>query len=176
MSLKLFDEPSEDVADVLLEGQQEEKGEPFVATSTRAKAPGKYYLRVGVLLSESGTVSGPGDQPDHWDQKYEMAVNTNTATSINENQALPENYTLSQNYPNPFNPSTTISFSLPKAEMVRLDVFNLLGKRVSKLLDKSMPAGNHNVKFNASNLPSGIYIYRIEAGSFTKYKKLTLIK
>ena len=176
MRVKLFDEPSEEVADVLLEGQQEEKGEPFIATSTRAKAPGTYYLRVGTLLSEEGTVSGTGDQPDHWNQKYEMTVTANTVTSTEDDSPVPEAFVLSQNYPNPFNPSTTIDFALPQPETVRLQVFNSIGKSVSLLLDKPLPAGQHSVVFDASNLPSGIYIYRIEAGGFVENKKLTLIK
>ncbi|MFO8029254.1 MAG: T9SS type A sorting domain-containing protein [Cyclonatronaceae bacterium] len=176
MRVKLFDEPDENVATVQLDGKQENKGQPFIATTTRARAPGTYYLRVGVLLSGDGVVSGPGDQPDHWNQKYEMSVTVNTVTSTGDDKPAPENFVLSQNYPNPFNPSTTIEFTLPQAETVRLEVFNSIGKRVALLIDKQLPAGSHSISFDASDLPSGIYIYRIEAGRLAKHKKLTLIK
>jgi hypothetical protein len=176
MSVKLLDEPDEDVADVLLDGQQEEKGDPFTVISTLALAPGMYYLRIGVLDSDDGKVSGFGDQPEHWNQKYNMTVVANTVTSIDDDKLVPKSFVLSQNYPNPFNPSTTIEFTLPQAEMVRLEVFNSIGKSVSLLLDKQLPAGNHSITFDASNLPSGIYMYRIKAGRFATVKKFSLIK
>ncbi len=90
---------------------------------------------------------------------------------------LPEDFTLSQNYPNPFNPSTTLQFSLPEASQVRLEIFNLLGQKVSTLVagDK-LQAGWHSVQFDASNLSSGVYIYRIQAGEFVQTKRMLLIK
>ncbi len=85
-------------------------------------------------------------------------------------------YELSQNYPNPFNPATTIKFSIKKDGNVRLEVFNILGQKVAELLNKRMKAGKYKVKFNASNLASGIYFYRIESGSFKAAKKMILLK
>ncbi|MDP4197632.1 MAG: T9SS type A sorting domain-containing protein, partial [Bacteroidota bacterium] len=86
------------------------------------------------------------------------------------------NFQLMQNFPNPFNPVTTISYSIPEDANVRLKVYDILGKEVKTLVNRNETAGIHKVNFNASSLPSGLYIYRIEAGSFTDSKKLLLLK
>lgn len=85
-------------------------------------------------------------------------------------------YSLLQNYPNPFNPETTIKFSLPVKEVVKLEIFNNLGEKVSDLINGVREAGSYEIKFNAENLPSGIYLYRLQAGSFMQSRKLILIK
>jgi hypothetical protein len=94
----------------------------------------------------------------------------------NNNNQVPSNYELSQNYPNPFNPSTNISFQLPQANNVKLVVYDLLGREVATIVNGYMNAGKHTVDFNASTLASGVYVYRIEAGSFTAAKKMILVK
>ena len=81
-----------------------------------------------------------------------------------------------QNYPNPFNPSTTIRFSLPQAGNVKLTVYNLLGEQVIQLVNDFREAGMHTINFNASELNSGIYIYKIEAAGLVQTKKMTLLK
>ena len=86
------------------------------------------------------------------------------------------NYRLEQNYPNPFNPSTMITYSLQNPELVTLKVFDVLGREVSTLINQYQTAGSHTVNFNAANLPSGIYFYKIKAGSFQNIKKLMLLK
>jgi len=88
----------------------------------------------------------------------------------------PVEYKLSQNYPNPFNPSTIIEFAMPTSGYVTLKVFNSLGQEVTELINKEMIAGNHSINFNASNLSSGIYFYRMSAGKFVKTNKMLLIK
>jgi photosystem II stability/assembly factor-like uncharacterized protein len=85
-------------------------------------------------------------------------------------------YSLSQNYPNPFNPTTTISYSLPSSSNVKLNVYNTLGQSIKTLESGYKTAGNYSVNFNASALPSGIYFYKLEAGSFSQIKKMILIK
>ena len=85
-------------------------------------------------------------------------------------------YSLSQNYPNPFNPTTEITFVLPKAGNVTLTVFNMLGQKVATLINDSQSSGVHTVKFNATNLSSGTYFYRLEAGTTTLVKKMMLLK
>ncbi|MEG8947010.1 T9SS type A sorting domain-containing protein [Rosettibacter firmus] len=89
---------------------------------------------------------------------------------------IPSKYVLLQNYPNPFNPTTTIEFGLPEKSNVKISVYDILGRLVTTLLDKNLNAGYHKVTFNASNLTSGVYFYKIEAGNFVKVKKLMLIK
>ncbi len=98
-------------------------------------------------------------------------------TSINERvAAIPNDFLLSQNYPNPFNPSTKINYRLPSNVMVVLKVFDILGREVATLVSERQTAGNHGVAFNAGNLPSGVYFYRLLAGTFAETKKLTVLK
>jgi len=82
---------------------------------------------------------------------------------------------LLQDYPNPFNPSTTIKFELPKTSYVRLSVFDILGREVSVLVNERKNAGSYEVKFNGSNFASGVYFYRLQAGSFVQTKKRLLL-
>jgi hypothetical protein len=90
--------------------------------------------------------------------------------------ANPVTYALHQNYPNPFNPSTTIGYSLPKAAIVSLQVFNTLGQEVASLVSEHKEAGYHQATWNASNVPSGIYFYRLQAGDFRETRKMILLR
>ena len=85
-------------------------------------------------------------------------------------------FELSQNYPNPFNPSTQIEFSVPQQSTVQLKVYNTLGQLVATLVNGNLSAGSHSVTFDARNLASGLYIYRLSAGNFTSVKKMMLLK
>jgi subtilisin-like proprotein convertase family protein len=89
---------------------------------------------------------------------------------------IPNNYSLNQNYPNPFNPMTTISFDIPKADNVKLVVYDLLGREVALLVNQFRQAGTYDVQFDGSTLSSGVYFYRLETGSFTETKKMLLVK
>ncbi len=91
-------------------------------------------------------------------------------------QGVVSDYALFQNYPNPFNPETNISFSLPAASNVSLRVFNLLGQEVALLVNGAQEAGTHVVKFDGTNLTSGVYIYRLEAEGFSATRKMILMK
>ena len=93
-----------------------------------------------------------------------------------EGQILPTEPFLAQNYPNPFNPTTAISFQLSAVSVVKLKVYDLLGKEVATLADGVQSAGSHTVRFDGSSLRSGVYFYRIQAGSFSDTKRLILIK
>jgi photosystem II stability/assembly factor-like uncharacterized protein len=90
--------------------------------------------------------------------------------------ALPQEYSLDQNYPNPFNPVTTIGFTLPAQGRTRLTVYDLLGRQVASLLDEDRAAGRHQIRFDARNLSSGTYFYRLESGTFTSTRKLILLR
>ncbi|MFH0736745.1 MAG: T9SS type A sorting domain-containing protein [bacterium] len=97
--------------------------------------------------------------------------------SVEENTSqIPANYLLNQNYPNPFNPSTNISFSLPNNEFVTLKIYDALGKEVALLVNEELNAGSYNNDWNAGNLSSGVYFYRLQAGKFSETKKLLLLK
>jgi hypothetical protein len=89
---------------------------------------------------------------------------------------LPTEFNLGQNYPNPFNPATLIVYELPEPTRVQLSVFDMLGREVAVLVDGDKAAGRHAVRFNAQGLTSGIYVYRIHAGTFTQTRKFTLMK
>jgi predicted extracellular nuclease len=91
-------------------------------------------------------------------------------------EIIPGKFGLSQNYPNPFNPSTLISYSVPLGEFVTIKIYNLLGQEIKTLVNKYQNAGNYNVTFNANNLPTGIYFYQMQAGSFRSVKKMVLMK
>ncbi len=107
------------------------------------------------------------------------AFQTSPATGIVSSKIdEPSYYKLSQNYPNPFNPTTTIQYSIPKAEHVTLKVYDVVGREVATLIDENKGAGSYNVRFSVVSKPlaSGIYFYRITAGSFTATKKLILLK
>jgi len=94
----------------------------------------------------------------------------------NEGNLIPDQFSVSQNYPNPFNPSTVINYQIPQSGNVKISVYDALGKIVSILVNESQNAGNYNIAWNASGLPSGIYIYKIESGSFSESKKMILVK
>jgi len=99
-----------------------------------------------------------------------------TPVSIADFNEKPQDFSLSQNYPNPFNPETTISYSLPKAGNVTLEVYSLLGQKLSSLVSKRQSAGTHSIQFNASSLSSGIYFYRLKFDGRVMIKKMTLLK
>lgn len=103
-------------------------------------------------------------------------VKTSLLVSVDDISLIPSRYELYQNFPNPFNPTTTIRFALPKESNVTLKVYNFLGEEVATLINKVMPAGYHTVTFNASNLISGLYFYKIEAENYSSIKKMLLIK
>ncbi len=89
---------------------------------------------------------------------------------------VPASFSLQQNYPNPFNPTTMIQYSIPSDQVVRLNVYNLLGQKVMTLVNESQKAGQHQVSFNASNFASGVYFYKLEAGAQSSIKKMILMK
>jgi len=99
-----------------------------------------------------------------------------TGFNDHSNSTLPKSIDLLQNFPNPFNPSTAINYSLPKAMHVTLSIYNTMGQEVSKLISKDMSAGVYTTEWNASGFASGVYYYRIVAGNFVQTKKLLLLK
>lgn len=98
-------------------------------------------------------------------------------TAVKEKvRATPATFSLSQNFPNPFNPSTVIGYQLPANSLVTLKVYDVLGREVRTLVNEREGAGDHSITFNAADLPSGVYFYRLTAGSFVETKRLVVIK
>ncbi|MBD3297843.1 MAG: T9SS type A sorting domain-containing protein, partial [candidate division Zixibacteria bacterium] len=114
--------------------------------------------------------TAPAPTYDRW------ALNKEADESELASGSVPRDYALNQNYPNPFNPSTTISFALPQASNVNLTVYNLLGQRMTTLVDGPMSAGNHSVEFDASSYATGVYFYRLTTDGFAEVKKMVLAK
>ncbi|KAA3613775.1 MAG: T9SS C-terminal target domain-containing protein [Calditrichaeota bacterium] len=115
---------------------------------------------------------------DFWNTSPHPTPGTkNTVTHVDGSQStLVHSYKLQQNYPNPFNPQTTINYALAKPGKVRLTVFDVLGRKIQTLVNANQAAGSYLVSFDASRLPSGIYIYRLEAESFVKSQKMILLR
>ncbi|WP_428235692.1 BACON domain-containing protein [Gracilimonas sp.] len=127
-------------------------------------------------LSASGIdslsiISNDSEQP-----KAELVFEVMISTAGEKDRELPETFSLKQNYPNPFNPNTNITYSLPTQSYVDLTVYNILGRKVHTLVNEQKRAGTFTVNFDASGLSSGVYIYKLQAGSYTKVKKMLLIK
>jgi hypothetical protein len=99
------------------------------------------------------------------------------ATAIEgEPESIPATFELEQNYPNPFNPSTVIQYGLPRESDVTLDVYNIVGELVARLVDERQSAGRHRVTFDAAGLATGLYVYRLNAGGTSFTNKMMLVK
>ncbi|TVQ74931.1 MAG: T9SS C-terminal target domain-containing protein, partial [Balneolaceae bacterium] len=105
-----------------------------------------------------------------------LVISIAEPTSTQPESDIPLKVTLDQNYPNPFNPATNITFTLAQSEHVQLHVYNMQGQRVATLVNEQRSSGSHNVTFNAENLASGLYMYRLQAGSASITKIMMLVK
>jgi len=122
---------------------------------------GKYFYRLKQIDRDGGF-------------EYSSSIEIMMGTS--ENSSAPFQFSLSANYPNPFNPATTIKYSIPQSGKVKLMVFDLLGNRVASLINKNIEAGEHKISFNAGNMASGVYFYRIESPGFVMTRKMLFAK
>lgn len=125
----------------------------------------RYYWRVSSFDSLGNMIK--------WPAVREFTVNLVTS---NESSEVPERFSMDQNYPNPFNPNTTIKYSLPQSSNVQLIVYDMLGRKVTELINSFKREGYHSISFDASKLASGVYIYRLEAGDFVSTKRMLLVK
>lgn len=120
------------------------------------------------------TAKGAGFNSWNWMPNKRIVVLV--ATGVNEWEGLPSGYSLYQNFPNPFNPVTKIGYFIPAAGAVKLKVYNTAGKEMSELVNEIQAPGNYEVEWDASNMPSGIYFYRISAGRYSDTKKMILVR
>ncbi len=136
-------------------------------------------------LIEINTTTGEGTLIGDigFDNIMGLAYNAGNVSSVNDAEQLPIVFSLEQNYPNPFNPSTKIKYSIPASVnidggnvLVQLKVYNILGKEIATLVNEQQSVGTYEITFNAVGLPSGVYFYRIQAGSFVETKKMILMK
>ncbi len=123
------------------------------------------------ILTVSGTNLFAGTEIGVWKRPLSEITSVEKLSTD-----LPTNFRLGQNYPNPFNPSTTISFIIPSKSYVLLKIYDLLGREIAIITSEELSAGTYTRQWNASNMPSGFYFYRLQAGSFTEIKKLVLLK
>ena len=121
------------------------------------------------------TVTGKGSNgtPIHF---RPITLNVTPVGLVKNNESIPKDFVLYQNYPNPFNPTTSIRFDIPKSGMVKLSVYDVSGKLITNLINSNYEAGKYSATFNAENVSSGIYFYKIEAAGFTDVKRMILIK
>jgi hypothetical protein len=130
--------------------------------------------RVVIIFDLQGPAGTGGDRFTWYLDDFSFEA---TATNIGDEEAgIPGSMILNQNYPNPFNPATDITFTVVRNTHVTLEVFDILGQRVATLVDRPMAAGYHETSFNAANLPSGVYIYRLQAGGEVQSRRMTLVK
>jgi DUF1680 family protein len=132
-----------------------------------SKIAGKDTIRVKFQAQSNGYAGGVF---------YIRLLKSESTTNIKKNMNQPHFFKLYQNYPNPFNPETVISYQVPVSVFVTLKVFDVLGNEVERLVNERQNAGNHSVQFNASKLPSGVYFYRLETGTYHNTKKFLLLK
>jgi hypothetical protein len=118
---------------------------------------------LAVIVGDSGTV-------------IFVARDSTLLSADNVDTTVPQDFRLSQNYPNPFNPSTTIEFSLPQTSHVTLRVYNMVGEEVATLVSRELPVGIHTTHWNASDMSSSVYFYRLQAGDYLDTKKLLLLR
>lgn len=154
---------------------------PAKATLAAQAIKAKQFIPMHTMTSQNDTVNDNAIAQFNVPNKITLKKGKTIAlvsnpTSAKNNIVTPAAFTLAQNYPNPFNPTTTFSFSLPAIEFATLKVYNLLGVEVATVVAKKLAAGNYTIEWNAGNLSSGIYLYRLTSGSNLETKKLLLLK
>lgn len=146
----------------------------------RVHAPANHTFEVfvddeAIKVGTQGTLIG--DVARTWYDGISYArFDNDSITSVSENKALPIEFSLSQNYPNPFNSNTTITYSLSKDAYVHLKLYNIIGQEIATLVNKEMLAGTYSIVWNAQNVPSCLYFYKITVGNFSKTNKMMLLK
>jgi hypothetical protein len=133
-----------------------------------------YYKVRAIEIDADSSLFGNVVKKAVYDPRQETKIDP--MHGVNATRTLPDVFVLRQNFPNPFNPITTISFYLPKESYINLQIYDIHGKVVSTLINKTMDEGSHSVKFNSDGLPSGIYFYRLKTAEFSDIKRMLIIK
>jgi len=144
-----------------------------VTLSRATTINGRLRLKAGVFNNTIPFTLGPGATVSFEGGSLLIPL---TSVEPTAGSGLPRSFFVEQNFPNPFNPATEIAFGVPRESRVRLEVFNLIGQQVALLFDEVKPAGFHSVTFDAADLPSGMYLYKISAGGVALMKKMVLVK
>ncbi len=152
-------------------------GANFGITALNSKGDIIWHNDVPVIGHSSAAISSDGTLYISGLDSTFYSIGNSTSVDIPPIvRSVPSNYSLQPNYPNPFNPVTTISYRLPQVSQVTLEVYNIMGKRIATLVDGKRGKGEHKVKFDAGGLSSGIYIYRLKADDFSQSRRMLLIK
>jgi protocatechuate 3,4-dioxygenase beta subunit len=167
----------------------DDRGEPVSFAQSNAEGvyelrsvpPGSYRIKATHLNFKSIFNNGATDFADArvievGNSPLEINFELDSITGIKDNRSVPKSIKLYDNYPNPFNPTTTIRFDLPRASEVYLKVFNILGEEMAVLVSENLPAGSYSYNWDALNLTSGVYFYRLQAGEFVETKKMILMQ
>lgn len=137
----------------------------------------KYLTVSGMLNGLTGKKVGTGlTYETDGATVVDASIGSDAVTGVSSFNAIPKTYELNQNYPNPFNPTTSIHYAIPRDSQVKLEIFDILGARVLTVVDNPQTAGYYTVTFDASNLSTGVYFYRLSAGDFSQVKKMMLLK
>ena len=131
---------------------------------------GNYVETLKVEISDS-----QGEAPEQWPVQFELDVNVTFAERSNDS-SLPAEFAMRQNYPNPFNAATSIGYAIPVDCHVRLEIYNLLGQKITVLVDEQQQVGRKTVRWDARSFTSGVYLYRLQAGDFVQARKMVLLK
>jgi hypothetical protein len=137
---------------------------------------GPYDIASGESVIAAFAILGGTSLSDIQDNASAAIARYGGVTAVDDNPVRPDNFLLSQNYPNPFNAQTAIEFSIPAAGDVRLETFDLLGRKIAVLIDEELESGFHSVIWDCSDLSTGVYFYRLTVGDKTAVKKMTLLK
>jgi len=132
---------------------------------------GNYYFRLTTTLNDEANLYLTDIQRDDY-----LLQKGNLIGRTFKGAPIPQVYSLEQNYPNPFNPSTTIRYQLPQDGLVTLKIYDILGREVTTLVNEEKTKGRYEINFNASNLASGVYLYRIKVNDYVAIKKMILLK
>lgn len=132
---------------------------------------------VDTLYANGNSVNFNGSSDgDEWNFADNKSIVVDNPTGITNSSSIAEHFHLSQNFPNPFNPTTIIAFSIPSQELTTLEVFNSSGKNIATLVNQTLSAGTYEFNWNATGLTSGVYFYTITAGNFKQTRRMVLLK